>query len=323
MANYDCVRIEKVKTEASLKKLCDEHNRKNGYENRSNVNAQLSSSNKIMSNMDGVQYENFKKRFDERKELYKEKKGKKLRKDAVKALDGVLILSKVSDKLKFEKSCVQFLKEFFPEKDLAIWFHNDEKNYHCHFMTPALDKDANCIADPMTKDEVFRRMQTRFAEICQENGLDDVERGISKADRYKQGLPQNYHQSTWKYANKKQIEEEKKKMLQETKEKFQKELNEKFTAKMKELLENATQEEMKKPAFKQKVQKKLYYYLQEEVNKYQNSEEFDKDFNEEVARRIKEMTDNYLDPTQKSSGAKGEEIEFNSNIFEDIMEHII
>ncbi len=198
--NYSCVRIEKVKTADGVRKCCDEHDRKNGFENRENINHEKTALNKSMQNWQDDNLQTFEDVFEARKKQYNETHKRALRKDAVHMLDGIFVLSDVKNSNAFAKSCSVFMREFFPNCDWKLWAHLDEKTIHIHFGVCAIDRDGQCITDKTMNKANFRKMQTRFAEICQENGL-DVNRGVSKEDRYNQNLPQNYHKSPWQYAN--------------------------------------------------------------------------------------------------------------------------
>lgn len=201
--NFCCVRIAKVKTTDGVKKCENEHNRTNGYENRENLNHEMTAYNKSMQTWDNSQFESMEDVFQEQKKVYNKNHKRGLRKDAVHALDGVFILSNVDNRNgnAFAKSCDKFMKEMFPDCDYKLWGHFDEKTIHIHFMVCAIDKNGNCITDKTMSKQNLRDMQTKFAKICQENGLEDVSRGISKADRFAQKLPQNSHKSPWQYAN--------------------------------------------------------------------------------------------------------------------------
>ncbi len=205
--NFEMVRFAKCKTTTAVNKCENEHSRKDGYEDRPNINKELSSTNISMSNFKGTQMEI----FERQKEKYNQTHKKKLRKDAVKALDGVFAFSdasQISD-IALGKSVAQFLGEFFPNCPAKIWIHNDEKQKHAHLMVCPINGSGECITDKVMRPAVFRKMQTRFAEICQQNGIKDVQRGISKADRFEKGLPQNYHKNKWQYAKEMELKEQK------------------------------------------------------------------------------------------------------------------
>lgn len=199
--NFCCVRIAKVKTTDGVKKCENEHNRTNGYENRENINHDKTSHNTSMQNWNGSQNSSIEEVFQEQKKVYNKNHKRGLRKDAVHALDGVFILSKVNNPNAFARSCQQFMNENFPDCFYKLWAHVDEKTIHVHFMVCAIDKNGNCITDKTMAKQNLRDIQTKFAEICRQNGLEDIERGISKADRFTQNLPQNSHKSPWQYAN--------------------------------------------------------------------------------------------------------------------------
>ena len=200
--NFSCVRIAKVKTADGVKKCEAEHNRTNGFENRENINHEKTSFNKSMQNWHEDNLKSFEDLFNQQKKLYNENHKRGLRKDAVRMLDGVFILSEVpkGQGNLFSNSCVEFMKEMFPDCYWKLWAHLDEKTLHIHFGVCPIDKNGQCIADKTMKKENKKKMQTRFAQICQKNGL-DIQRGISKEDRFNQGLEQNNHKSPWQYAN--------------------------------------------------------------------------------------------------------------------------
>ena len=203
MTNFSCVRIEKVKTADGAKKCEAEHNRTNGFENRENINHDRTPYNRSMQNWHGDKLNSLEDVFQQQKTVYNKNHKRGLRKDAVHMLDGVFILSEVKkgQAQLFANACQQFMREMFPNCYWKLWAHLDEKTVHFHFGVCPIDKDGNCITDKTMNKANFRKMQTRFAEICNENGLDDVQRGISKEDRFNQGLDQNYHKSPWQYAN--------------------------------------------------------------------------------------------------------------------------
>lgn len=204
--NFEMVRVAKCKTTDAVNKCENEHNRVGEYAERHNVDPTLSTSNYSITNFKGSQMEIFEKQ----KELYNKTHKRKLRKDAVKALDGVFMVSKTDkekDFIAFTKSCAQFLGEFFPDCPVKLWIHKDEKELHGHYMVCPINSDGQCITDSVMRKNNLRQMQTRFAEICQENGMKDVVRGLSKQDRFEKGLPQNYHKSNWQWAQEQELKE--------------------------------------------------------------------------------------------------------------------
>ncbi len=203
--NFEMVRFAKCKTTDAVNKCENEHARKSFYADKPNINTELTSTNYIMSNFKGTQMEVFEKQ----KELYNQKHTRKLRKDAIKALDGVFAFtdaSQITDK-QLGQCVIDFLDEFMPNCYARIWVHNDEKQKHAHVLVCPIDKNGNCITDKVMNKASFRKMQSKFAEICEKNGIKGISRGIAKADRFEQGLPQNYHKDKWQYAKEMEMKE--------------------------------------------------------------------------------------------------------------------
>lgn len=204
--NFEMVRFAKCKTTDAVNKCENEHSRKSFYAEKPNIKTELTSTNYIMSNFKGSQME----LFEKQKELYNQKHTRKLRKDAIKALDGVFAFtdaSKITDK-QLAQSVIDFLAEFMPDCYARIWVHNDEKQKHAHVLVCPIDKNGNCIADNVMNKATFRQMQTKFAQICEKNGIEGISRGIAKADRFEKGMPQNYHKDKWQYAKELELKEQ-------------------------------------------------------------------------------------------------------------------
>lgn len=201
MSNFVCVRHEKCKVSNKVAKVEEEHKREGEFAKRDNVIPGLTKDNLFFTNMKPEK--SMVLAFKERRESYNKHSKRKLRRDAVQCIDSVFCLSKCSkdDMPKIMQAIKDTYKEILDGHavPMKIWVHCDELGeVHGHGMITPISYNDVCITDLIMKKSSLQKIQDLFCKHCKEQGL-EVERGISKQERFEKGMAQNYHVDNWKF----------------------------------------------------------------------------------------------------------------------------
>lgn len=160
MAGTTVLRVEKIKSFKALRgskaHIKRDMDTPNADPQRLHLNKTIIGTDRLISNV---------------KTLY-EKKGIKVRKNAVIAYDGLMSLSPEAfnnvDENKFSELSIQFLKDEFEGRVIFAELHLDEKTPHIHFtMLPIVDNKLN--ARKYMDTDKLGGMQKRFYKFMSEN----------------------------------------------------------------------------------------------------------------------------------------------------------
>lgn len=181
MADMCCVKFDKIKDIQTLGKRYGHNHRYN--KSYRNVDDSLTGTNKYMNNWGG-KVKTPMQIYKENKKLHEEKTGKKLRKDAVIAVETLFsaprdVMESAEKREKWENSAREFLREFFPDCVCELYFHYDEPNKSTHAHALVMMGDNGVFNCKGYLNHKTGYAQDLFSKICKRNGL-ELERGVSK-----------------------------------------------------------------------------------------------------------------------------------------------
>jgi hypothetical protein len=200
--SYSILRVEKVKNANAIRAIQRHNQRENkNYSNKdidltkSHLNYDLINAKPIYLLKNGRTMQedwkiNYIEKIEERiAEGYKGKR--KIRKDAIKLVDGIITSDKkFFDKLskreqeQFFKESLEFLKQEYGEENIIYaTVHLDEKTPHMHFGFVPLTKDGRLSAkEILGNKKAMSELQDRFNEFINEKGY-NLERGEKATGR--------------------------------------------------------------------------------------------------------------------------------------------
>lgn len=193
--SYSIIRVEKVKSGVNTTGIQKHVQRENKNYNNQDIDFEKTHLNYDLINKENI---NYRKKIEEKiEENYNGKR--KIRKDAVKHIDGII----TSDDKFFEnksheeinnffENTKEFLeKEYGKENLLYATVHFDEKVPHMHFgFVPITDDGRLSAKDMLGNKKAMTEFQDRFNNFVNERGF-DMERGTPKQISQKKSVEIN------------------------------------------------------------------------------------------------------------------------------------